>query len=136
YEVQVPIPSIARCRRVAYPGHRKGTTHERLGGKSHGCSTVEAVAGGAIWVASTPAGLHIKKRTAASRRAPSCNRCTGCAMRRPGPNEGQAAVVEEETGRGSPRDDGGGGQARREGCAERTSGRSPSPQGRSATRTD
>ena len=74
--------------------------------------------------------------TAASKRAPSCNRCTGCAMRRPGPNEGQAAVVEEETGRGTPRAAGGGGQARREGCAERTSGRSSSPQGLTATCTD
>ena len=55
--------------------------------------------------------------TAASKRAPYCNRCTGFAKRRPGPNEGKAAVVEEETGRCTPRAAGGGGQARREGVA-------------------
>jgi hypothetical protein len=59
--VQVLIPSIARFRRLAYPGHGKVTTHERLGWKSHGCHTVHAVSVGAIWVASKPAGLNIKK---------------------------------------------------------------------------
>ena len=74
--------------------------------------------------------------TAASRRAPSGNRGTGCATRRPGPHEGQAAGVEEATGRGTPRAAGGGGQARREGCAERTAGRSSSQQGLPATFLD
>ena len=74
--------------------------------------------------------------TAASSRAPYCNRWTGCATRRPGPNEGKAAVVEEATGRGTPRAAGGGGQARRESCAERTSGRSSSQQGLTATCID
>src|SRR3989449_11464781 len=50
--VQVPIPSIARFRRLAYPGHGEVTTYERLGWKSHGCHTVYAVSVGAIWVAS------------------------------------------------------------------------------------
>jgi hypothetical protein len=59
--VQVPIPSIARFRRLAYPGHGEVTTHERLGWKSHGCHTVQAVSVGAIWVASKPAGLNIKE---------------------------------------------------------------------------
>src|SRR2546426_632645 len=59
--VQVPIPSIARFRRLAYPGHGEVTTYERLGWKSHGCHTVYAVSVGAIWVASTPVGLNMKK---------------------------------------------------------------------------
>src|SRR6266699_2964558 len=59
--VQVPIPSIARFRRLAYPGHGEVTTYERLGWKSHGCNTVYAVSVGAIWVASTPVGLNMKK---------------------------------------------------------------------------
>jgi len=101
--------------RLLYGGSRSGRSD--LGGE-HTC------------------GPAHQEMTAASKRAPSCNRCTGCAMRRPGPNEGQAAVVEEETGRGTPRAAGGGGQARREGCAERTSGRSSSPQGLTATCTD
>src|SRR5262245_2873573 len=60
-EVEVPIPSIARFSRVAYRGHGEVTTHERLGWKSHGCHTVYAVAVGAIWVASTPAGLNMRE---------------------------------------------------------------------------
>jgi len=57
-------------------------------------------------------------------------------MRRPGPNEGKADVVEEETGRCTPRAAGVGVQARREGCAEITSGRSSSQQGLTATCKD
>src|SRR5207245_7505751 len=72
----------------------------------------------------------------ASTRAPSCTRCTGFAMRRPGPHEGQAAVVREAPGTGTSRAAGGGGQARRDRDAESTSGRSFSPQGRTATCTD
>jgi hypothetical protein len=74
--------------------------------------------------------------TAASKRAPYCNRCTGFVKRRPGPNEGQVDVVEEETGRGTPRAAGVGVQARTERCAEITSGRSFSQQGLTATCTD
>src|SRR2546422_556700 len=64
--VQVPIPSIARFRRVAYPGHGEVTTYERLGWKSHGCHTVYAVSVGAIWVASKPVGLNMKKQQSCS----------------------------------------------------------------------
>src|SRR5262249_34580963 len=74
--------------------------------------------------------------TAASRRAPYGNRCTGFATRRPGPNEGQVEVVEEATGRCTPRAAGVGVQARREGCAEITSGRSSSQQRLTATCID
>jgi hypothetical protein len=74
--------------------------------------------------------------TAASSRAPYGKRCTGLALRRPGPHEGKAAVGEEETGSGTPRAAGGGGQARREGGAESTSGRASSPQGLTATGID
>src|SRR5262249_8164340 len=35
--VQVPIPSIARFRRLAYPGHGEVTNRERLGRRNHGC---------------------------------------------------------------------------------------------------
>jgi hypothetical protein len=58
--VKVPIPSIARFGRIAYPGRGEVTNHERLGRKSHGCPTAEAVAVGATGVASTPAGLNMK----------------------------------------------------------------------------
>src|SRR5262247_1235367 len=57
-------------------------------------------------------------------------------MRRPGPNEGKADVVEEETGRCTPRAAGVGGQARRDRDAEITSGRHFSQQGLTATCTD
>ena len=52
--------------------------------------------------------------------------------RRPGPHEGQAAVVGEATGTGTARAAGGEVQARRARGAETTSGRSCSPQGRTA----
>jgi hypothetical protein len=74
--------------------------------------------------------------TAASKRAPYGNRCTGFVKRRPGPHEGKAAVVEEETGKGTPRAAGGGVQARRERYAETTSGRSFAQQGLPATCKD
>src|SRR5262245_30934157 len=83
-----------------------------------------------------PCGPAHQDMTAASTRAPYGNRWTGCARRRPGPHEGQAAVVEEETGRGTPCAAGGGGHARREGGAARTSGRSSAPQGLPATCLD
>jgi hypothetical protein len=83
-----------------------------------------------------PCGPAHAAMTAAATRAPSCQRCTGFAARRPGPHAGQAAVVEDATGRGPPRAAGGGGQARRDRDAERTSGRAFSQQGRTATGTD
>ena len=60
-EVKVLMPSIARFGRLAYPGHGEVTNHERLGRKSHGCHTVDAVAVGATWVASKPAGLNMSE---------------------------------------------------------------------------
>ena len=56
--------------------------------------------------------------------------------RRPGPNEGKADVVEEETGRCTPRAAGVGVQARSDRYAEITSGRSFSQQGLTATCLD
>ena len=56
--------------------------------------------------------------------------------RRPGPNEGKADVLREETGTSPSRATGVGVQARRDRCAERTSGRSFSQQGLTATCTD
>src|SRR5215831_19869975 len=81
-------------------------------------------------------GPEHEEMTAASKRAPYGNRCTGIAERRPGPNEGKADVVEEETGRCTPRAAGVGVQARRDRYAEITSGRSFSQQGLTATCTD
>jgi hypothetical protein len=81
-------------------------------------------------------GPEHEEMTAASKRAPYCNRCTGFAERRPGPHEGKADVVEEETGRCTPRAAGVGVQARRDRYAERTSGRSFSQPGLTATGTD
>src|SRR5262249_3979054 len=81
-------------------------------------------------------GPEHERMTAASKSAPYGNRCTGFAERRPGPNEGKAAVVWEETGTGTTRAAGVGVQARRERCAETTSGRSFSQQGLTATCTD
>ena len=83
-----------------------------------------------------PCGPAHEAMPAASQRAPYCKRWTGLAERRPDPNEGKADVVEEDTGRGTPRAAGGGGQARRDRDAERTSGRSCSPQGLTATCPD
>src|SRR5215475_5839514 len=83
-----------------------------------------------------PCGPAQEGMTAAAQRAPYGKRGTGFVKRRPGPHEGKAAVVEEETGRGTPRAAGGGVQARRDRYAEITSGRSFSQQGLTATCTD
>ena len=56
--------------------------------------------------------------------------------RRPGPNGGKADVLREETGMCTLGAAGVEVQARREGCAETTSGRSSSQQGLTATCTD
>src|SRR5262249_24794923 len=56
--------------------------------------------------------------------------------RRPSPNGGKADVLGEETGTGTSRAAGVGVQARGEGCAEITSGRSYSQQGLTATCKD
>ena len=77
-----------------------------------------------------------ERMTAAPKCAPYCNRCTDFVERRPGPNEGKAAVLGEETGTRTSRAAGVGVQARREGCAEITSGRSSSQQGLTATCID
>ena len=130
--VQVPIPSIARFRRLAYPGHGEGTNHERRGWKSHGCHAVDCRIGRSALGGEHTCGPEHPDLTAASKRAPYCKRCTGFAKRRPGPNAGKADVGEEETGRGTPQAAGVGGQAHRERCAETTSGRSCSPQGLTA----
>src|SRR5262245_42412319 len=74
--------------------------------------------------------------TTASQRAPSCSRGPGCVARRPGPHEGTADVVGEETGPGTARAAGVAVQARRERCAEPTSGRACAQQGLPATGTD
>ena len=74
--------------------------------------------------------------TAASKRAPCGSRCTDIVERRPGPNEGKADVLREETGKSTSRATGVGVQARRDRCAERTSGRSFSQQGLTATCID
>jgi hypothetical protein len=58
------------------------------------------------------------------------------AKRRPGPNVGKADVWWEETGEGTTRAAGVGVQARRERFAERTSGRSYSQPGLTATGKD
>ena len=71
--------------------------------------------------------------TAASTRAPCGRRGTDLGARRPGPPEGKAAVVREATGPSPARAPGGGGHARRDRGAERTSGRSCAPQGLTAT---
>jgi hypothetical protein len=76
------------------------------------------------------------RRTTASKRAPCGSRCTDMVERRPGPHEGQADVVREETGTRTARAPGGGVQARRDSGAETTSGRSFSPQGLTAPCTD
>src|SRR5438034_248136 len=60
----------------------------------------------------------------------------GMVERRPGPNGGKAAVVWDETGRCTTRAAGVEVQARRERCAERTSGRSSSQQGLTAPGKD
>src|SRR5215475_10789884 len=81
-------------------------------------------------------GPEQKEMTTASKRAPYCSRCTDIVERRPGPNGGKAAVGWEETGRCTTRAAGVEVQARRERCAEITSGRSSSQQGLTATCTD
>jgi hypothetical protein len=37
--VGVPLPSVARNGRLAYPGHGEVTNRDRLGRRSHGCCT-------------------------------------------------------------------------------------------------
>jgi hypothetical protein len=59
--VKVPIPSIARFGRLAYPGQGEVTNGERLGRRSHGCHIACAMSVGATGVASKPAGLNISE---------------------------------------------------------------------------
>src|SRR4030095_7150899 len=101
--------------RLPYGGSRSGRS--ALGGE-HTC------------------GPEHEEMTTASKRAPYGRRCTGCGERRPGPNEGKADVLGEATGTCTSRAAGVEGQARRERCAETTSGRSFSQQGLTATCTD
>ena len=49
--VKVPLPSIARFGRLAYPTYGEETSCTRLGGKRHGGHTAKAVSVGATWVA-------------------------------------------------------------------------------------
>ena len=81
-------------------------------------------------------GPEHQRMTAASKRAPCGSRCTDIVERRPGPNEGKADVLREETGKSTSRATGVGVQARRDRCAEITSGRSFSQQGLTATCID
>ena len=53
-----PLPSIAWFGRLAYSMPVQVTTQVWLELKSHGCPVVRAKAGGEIWVASKPGGLH------------------------------------------------------------------------------
>jgi hypothetical protein len=101
--------------RLPYGGNRSGRSD--LGGE-HTC------------------GPAHEEMTTAAKRAPYGSRYTGMVERRPGPNGGQAAVVGEETGTCPTRAAGGEVHARRDRCAERTSGRSSSPQGLTATGKD
>jgi hypothetical protein len=60
--VKVPMPSVARFRRLAYPTCEKATTHTVLGSKRHGCHVMKSVTSvGTIWVASKTGGLNIKE---------------------------------------------------------------------------
>ena len=134
--VKVPIPSMARFRRLAYPGRGEVTTHERLGRRNHGCHTADTVAGGATWVVSKPVGLNRKKglQPRKGRRTEVAvwawwsadlvrtgGRPLSCGTQRvDAPHEPPGVEV----------------QARRERCAERTSGRSSSQQGLTATCKD
>ena len=71
-------------------------------------------------------GPEHDEMTTASKRAPYGSRCTDMVERRPGPNGGKADVLREETGMCTLGAAGVEVQARREGCAEITSGRSSS----------
>ena len=85
---------------------------------------------------SPPAGLNVSEGLQPRKGRRPADRCTGLGERRPRPHGGKAAVVWEETGQGPTRAAGGGGRARRERCAETTSGRALSPQGLPATGPD
>ena len=134
--MKVLIPSIARFGRLAYPGRREVTNYERLGRRNHGCPTAVCRSGRSDWGGEQTCGPEHQEMTAASTYRPCESRCTGIAERRPGPNGGKADVVGEETGRGTSRAAGVGVQARREGCAEITSGRSEGPAGGGPTCQD
>ena len=54
-----PLPSVARFGRQAYPGRGEVANHERPGRKKAQLPDGVAVAVGATWVASRPAGLNL-----------------------------------------------------------------------------
>ena len=59
--VQVPLPSVARNGRLAYPRFGEVTNRKRREHKSHGCLVSQGTAVGATWVASKSAGLNIRE---------------------------------------------------------------------------
>ena len=132
-----PLPSMARFGRRAYPGHAEVTNRERLGWKRHGCPGYVVSCGRSDLSGKQTCGLEHERMTAAPKFAAVLKSLHGrCAKRRPGPHVGKAEVLWEETGTCTTRAAGVGVQARRQRCAERTSGRSHSQQRLTATCKD
>ncbi len=85
---------------------------------------------------SKPAGLNMREWLQPRNYARTEVAVWDGVERRPGPNGGKAEVWWEETGKSTTRAAGVGVQARREGCAEITSGRSAGPAGGGPTCPD
>jgi hypothetical protein len=136
YEVQVLCRQLPEADGKHIRGMGKPCTMSSADGATTAALRYCTAALGATWGGEQPCGPEHARMTAASQRVPDGRRCTDMVERRPGPHGGQAAVVGEETGPCPSRAAGGGGQARRAGGAETTSGRSASPQGLTATCID
>ena len=94
-----PLPSIARFRRLVYPGHGEVTNRGVLGSKSHGCPVLLVWnCGGSDLGGEQTWGPEHNEMTAASLTVPYWSRCAGKCGSRPSCNLGKADVLWEETG--------------------------------------
>ena len=94
-----PLPSIARFRRLVYPGHGEVTNRGVLGSKSHGCPVLLVWnCGGSDLGGEQTWGPEHNEMTAASLTVPYWSRCVGKCGSRPSCNLGKADVLWEETG--------------------------------------
>ncbi len=94
-----PLPSIARFRRLVYPGHGEVTNRGVLGSKSHGCPVLLVWnCGGSDLGGEQTWGPEHNEMTAASLTVPYWSRCASKCGSRPSCNLGKADVLWEETG--------------------------------------
>jgi hypothetical protein len=135
--VEVPLPSIARFGRLAYLDHGEVTNCGVPRRRSHGRPVAPTGrCGGSHRGGEQTGGPERKGMAAAPKRSPGLKWLSRIVERRPATRSGKAVALREETSKCTSGATGVWVQARREGFAERTSGRSISQQGLTTTCKD